>query len=118
VSPGLRHHEIRRNGTGDHEDAHDLQHMTEVLALPIALGSLTLAVVLEGIGQEDLHEPGAEFASGSRNPMARAAVACGEDFCGDLLAISKKLRTSEKKETYDKGRDVGAQIEGNLAEHI
>jgi hypothetical protein len=54
-----------------------------------------LAVVLvrrsacgfERVGQEDLNEPGAEFAGGGGDAVACAAVARGEDFGGDPIGV-------------------------------
>jgi hypothetical protein len=47
--------EIRDCCSGKHEGAHDLQDMTEVLALPVVL--FALVVILEGVCQEDLDDP-------------------------------------------------------------
>lgn len=77
VIPRLRHKPIRRYRAGYHERAHNLQHAAEVALLPVVLA---LRVVCE----EDLYEPGPEFAGGGGDTVACAAVARGEDFGWNL----------------------------------
>lgn len=77
--PCLRDQPIRRDRARNHERAHHLQHLSEVLLLPVVLA-------LGVVGEEDLHEPGPQFAGGGGDAVACAAVAGGEDFGGDLEA--------------------------------
>jgi hypothetical protein len=84
----LRHQEVRRDRTGHHESAHDLQHSTKMIDV-----LLFRVLGLECVREEDLDEPGAEFAGGRSDAMAGAAVARGEDFGWDLGFVNYEPAT-------------------------
>lgn len=64
--------------------------MTEVLALPVVL--FALVVALECIGKEYLNNPGAKFASGSGDAVASTPITSGEDLSWYLWNVSGATR--------------------------
>jgi hypothetical protein len=63
----LRHQEVRRDSSGHHERAHNLQHCAEMVLLPLELVLLLLVLVasfigFETVGEKDLDEPRSKLA--------------------------------------------------------
>jgi hypothetical protein len=84
--PRLGHQKMRRNRTREHKSAHDLQHQAKVIFLAVVL-ICGVPRGFEGVGKEDLDEPGAEFSRGRSDAVACASVAGGEYFGGDLVGV-------------------------------
>ena len=75
--------------------------MPEILTFIIAL-LYRVAFRFECKGEENLDEPGAEFAGCGGDAVRGAAIAGWEDFCGDLWC---QLATKQEKKRARKGRD-------------
>jgi hypothetical protein len=110
---------VRRDRAREHKRAHDLQHQAKVVFLAVVLVRRS-ACGFERVGQEDLNEPGAEFAGSGGDAMAGAAVAGGEDFGGDLLSVLVLccMVVGGWGCTYDEGSDVWTEVECNVAQYV
>jgi hypothetical protein len=109
---------MRRHRAGKHKRAHDLQNKPKVDFLALVLVHRIFG--LEGVCEKHLHEPGAEFAGSGGNAVACAAVARGENFCGDLLRVRffPTRFVVVWRSTYNERRDVWSKIKRNVTEHV
>jgi hypothetical protein len=114
--PRFRNKKMRRHRAREHKRAHDLQNKPKVVFLALILVRRVFG--LEGVCEEDLHEPGAEFAGSGGDTMACAAVACWEDFCWDLLRVSFFTRFVVLRSTYNERCDVWSKIKCNVTQHV
>jgi hypothetical protein len=110
---------VCRDRAREHKRAHDLQHQAKVVFLAVVLIRRS-ARGFERVGQEDLNEPGAEFAGGGGDAVACAAVASGENLGGDLLGVLVLccMVVGGWGCTYDEGGDVWTEVECNMAQYV